>query len=187
MWFFISLWIICLPFEVPGEGNVNPLQYSGLENPMDKGALRVIVYRAAKSWTRLKWLRMDVHLWGPKPLSQNLLLSLADVRASAIVTGDSIFLGLSCVLEKEMATHSSSVAWKIPWTEKPGRLQSMGRKESDTTERLHFTPVYACMLSHRWLVSTPMGSRPPGSSVHGIFQARMLEWVAIFYSCVPHV
>ena len=29
-------------------------------------------------------------------------------------------------LEKEMATHSSTLAWKIPWTEKPGRLQSMG-------------------------------------------------------------
>ena len=29
-------------------------------------------------------------------------------------------------LEKEVATHSSTLAWKIPWTEKPGRLQSMG-------------------------------------------------------------
>ena len=29
-------------------------------------------------------------------------------------------------LEKEMATHSSTLAWKIPWTEKPGRLQSLG-------------------------------------------------------------
>ena len=37
-----------------------------------------------------------------------------------------------------MATHPSTLAWKIPWTEEPGRLQSMGRKESDTTERLHF-------------------------------------------------
>ena len=35
-----------------------------------------------------------------------------------------------------MATHSSILAWKIPWTEEPGRLQSMGHKESDTTERL---------------------------------------------------
>ena len=41
-------------------------------------------------------------------------------------------------LEKAMAPHSSTLAWKIPWTEKPGRLQSMGCKESDTTERLHF-------------------------------------------------
>ena len=37
-----------------------------------------------------------------------------------------------------MATHSSTLAWKIPWTEEPGRLQSMGREMSDTTERLHF-------------------------------------------------
>ena len=36
-----------------------------------------------------------------------------------------------------MATHSSTFAWKIPWTEKPGGLQSMG-SQSDTTERLHF-------------------------------------------------
>ena len=34
-------------------------------------------------------------------------------------------LGLEDALEKEMATHSSSLAWKIPWMEKPGRLQSM--------------------------------------------------------------
>ena len=39
-------------------------------------------------------------------------------------------------LEKEMATHSSTPAWRIPWREEPGRLQSMG--SSDTTERLHF-------------------------------------------------
>ena len=35
-----------------------------------------------------------------------------------------------------MATHSSILAWKIPWTEEPGGLQSMGHKESDTTEQL---------------------------------------------------
>ena len=36
-------------------------------------------------------------------------------------------------LEKEMATHSSILAWRIPWTEEPGRLQSMGLQESDMT------------------------------------------------------
>jgi len=35
-----------------------------------------------------------------------------------------------------MATHSSILAWKIPWTEEPGRLQSTGSQESDMTERL---------------------------------------------------
>ena len=39
-------------------------------------------------------------------------------------------------LEKEMATYPSTIAWKIPWTEEPGRL--WGRKESDMTEQLHF-------------------------------------------------
>ena len=44
-------------------------------------------------------------------------------------------LGQEDLLEKEMATtHSSILAWKIPWMEEPGRLQSMGCKESDTTE-----------------------------------------------------
>ena len=47
-------------------------------------------------------------------------------------------LGREDPLEKEMAIHSSTIAWKIPWPEEPGRLQSMGRKESETTERLHF-------------------------------------------------
>ena len=37
-------------------------------------------------------------------------------------------LGREDPLEKEMATHSSILAWKIPWTEEPGRFQSMGRK-----------------------------------------------------------
>ena len=44
-------------------------------------------------------------------------------------------LGWEYPLERKMAIHSSTIAWKIPWTEEPGRLQSMRtRKESDTTE-----------------------------------------------------
>ena len=37
-------------------------------------------------------------------------------------------------LEKEMATRPSALAWKIPWTEEPGGLQSTGHKELDTTD-----------------------------------------------------
>ena len=37
-------------------------------------------------------------------------------------------------LEKKMATHTSILAWRTPWTEEPGGLQSMGSKESDTTK-----------------------------------------------------
>ena len=43
-----------------------------------------------------------------------------------------------------MAPHSSTLAWKIPWMEEPGRLQSMGSLESDTTERLHFHFPLSC-------------------------------------------
>ena len=48
-------------------------------------------------------------------------------------------LGQQDRLERGMATHSSILAWRIPQTEEPGGPQSMGHKESDTTERLtHF-------------------------------------------------
>ena len=40
--------------------------------------------------------------------------------------------------EKAMAPHSSTLAWKIPWMEEPGRLQSMGSRKVGQTERLHF-------------------------------------------------
>ena len=43
-------------------------------------------------------------------------------------------LGWEDPLEREMATHFSILAWRTPWTEELGRLQSMGRKESDKTE-----------------------------------------------------
>ena len=39
-------------------------------------------------------------------------------------------------LEKGMATHSSFLAWRIPWREEPGGLQSRGRREADTAEQL---------------------------------------------------
>ena len=42
-------------------------------------------------------------------------------------------LGQEDPLEKEMASHSSISAWKIPWTEEPGELQSMGFQDTDTT------------------------------------------------------
>ena len=78
--------------------------------------------------------------------------------------------GLEDPLEEGMATHSSILAWRIPWTEEPGGLQSMWLQESDTTEPLNH---------HHWgedrmgtaVMSDcdAMDYRPPGSSVHGDF------------------
>ena len=44
-----------------------------------------------------------------------------------------------------MAPHSSTLAWKIPWMEESGRLQSWGRQESGTTERLYFHFSLSCI------------------------------------------
>ena len=57
--------------------------------------------------------------------------------ASAGDTGS--ILGQEHPLEKEMVTPSSILAWEIPWTEKPGALQSMRSQESDTTEATWYT------------------------------------------------
>ena len=66
-----------------GEGNGTPLQYSCLENPMDRGAWWAAVHGAAKSQTRLSDFTFTFHFHA---------------------------------LEKEMATHSSILAWRIPGT-----------------------------------------------------------------------
>ena len=58
-------------------------------------------------------------------------------------------LGWEDRLEEGVAAHSSILAWRIPWTEEPGGLQSTGHKESDTTERLHFHFLYGLPLSER--------------------------------------
>ena len=39
----------------------------------------------------------------------------------------------SAIMQREMTTHSNILAWRIPWTEEPGRLQSVGSQELDTT------------------------------------------------------
>ena len=70
-----------------------PLQYSCLENPMDRGTWWATVQGVAEGRTRLSDFTFTFHLHA---------------------------------LKKEMATHSSILAWEIPWTEEPGGLQSMG-------------------------------------------------------------
>ena len=51
-------------------------------------------------------------------------------------------------MEKAMATHSSTLAWKIPWTEEPGRLQFMGSRLTDFTFTFHFHALEKEMATH---------------------------------------
>ena len=105
-----------------------------------------------------------------------------------------------------MATHSSILAWKIPWTEEPGRIYSIPTYNSDllyphisltllsplsTGSELRdkcnkFTPIHVlCCAKSLQSCSTVCNLRdhsPRCSSVHGILQARTLEWAAISYS-----
>ena len=133
-------------------------------------------------------------------------------------------LGREDSLEKEMATHPSTLAWKIPWTKEPGAGYCPWAAELDMTEQLHLcargfphssigkeptcnagdpgswvgkiswtrgrraTPVFS---------SFPVGSAgkvaqlcrtlcdPMDYTVHGIFQARILKWVAFPFSVGP--
>ena len=66
--------------------------------------------------------------------------------------------------EKAMAPHSSTLAWKIPWTEEPGRLQSMGSlRLSDFTFTFHFYALEKEMATH----SSVLAWRIPGMGEPG--------------------
>ena len=98
----------------PGEGKGYPLQYSGLENSMD-----CIVHGVVKSQTRLS--DFHFHFLSQTSLVARTVKHLPEVWETRVQS-----LSREDPLEKEMATHSSTLAWKIPWKEEFGRLQSMG-------------------------------------------------------------
>ena len=59
-------------------------------------------------------------------------------------------LGGEDPLEREMTTHSSILAWEIPWTEEPGRHSSWGCRESDTTEQVNTHTQFKGKLETQW-------------------------------------
>ena len=90
-------------------------------------------------------------------------------------------LGQKDTLEKQEATHSSILAWRIPWTEEYGRLQSMGlqRVRHDWVTNT-FTLVVLMLVAQSYLTLWDhIDCSPSVSSVHGIPEAKILEWVAI--------
>ena len=99
-----------------GEGNGNPLQCSCLENPRDGGAWWAAVYGVTQSRTRLMRLSSS---------SSKDFMDFpggASDKEPACQYRRCQSLGWEYPLEKEMATHSSILAWKISWTEEPGGL-----------------------------------------------------------------
>ena len=125
-----------------GEGNGNRLQRSCLENPRDWGAWWAAVYGVTQSQTGLKRLSSSSssrYLMGEgngNPLQYSCLANPMDggawcavvhgVARSRTLLSNFTFTFYFHALEKEMATHSSVLAWRIPGTREPGGLQSMG-------------------------------------------------------------
>jgi len=100
--FIRHLAVNAIPLDIAfGEGNGHPLQYSCLENPMNRGAWWAAVHGVAKSRTRLSDFTFTFHFHA---------------------------------LEKEMATHSSVLAWRIPGTGSLVGCRLWGRTELDMTE-----------------------------------------------------
>ena len=87
--------------------------------------------------------------------------------------------GLLGGMEKAMAPHSSTVAWKIPWTEEPGGLRSMGSLESDTTERLYFHFSLSCIGEGNGnplqcsCLENPRDGEAWWAAVYGVAQSRI--------------
>ena len=77
-----------------------------------------------------------------------------------------------------MATHSSTLAWKIPWTEEPGELQSWGFEESDMTGRLHFHFSLSCIGEGNgnplqcYCLENPRDGRVWWAAVYGVTQSQ---------------
>ena len=113
-------------------------------------------------WSNRRWKNFSDYLWS-HGMAQTVkrLSTMQETRVQSLDWED--------LLEKEMAIHSSTIAWKIPWTEAPGRLQSLGsqRVRHDwATSPFHQLLKYKWSES-RWVVSDslwPHGLYSSGNS-----------------------
>ena len=86
----------------------------------------------------------SLHSDGPTSLVAQTVKCLPTVRETRVQS-----LGWEDPLDKEMATHSSILAWEIPWTENPGRLQSMGsQRVRRNFTSLHFIQMDQGVITH---------------------------------------
>ena len=140
-----------------GEGNGYPLQYSGLENSMDRGAWWATVHGVRKSRT---WLSDTLKFLWASQVAQWRRTSCWCRRHKRLCVWSISWEDL----EEEMATHSSILAWRIPWTEEPGRLLSIGLHRVG-----HDWSDLACMVSHSVTQSpSRSGSHPLVYSAPGL-------------------
>ena len=121
----------------PGEGNDNPLQYSCLENPVDRGGWWAAVHGVAQSRTRLTRLSSSSSRASLVAQWKRTHLPMQETWVRS--------LGQEDPLENEMTTHSSTPAWEISQTGEPGGLQSLGSQSWTrlTKHKLYCFPRFA--------------------------------------------
>ena len=167
----------------PRVGNGNPFQYFCLKNSLDRGGWWETVHGFAKSQTHLSehracWNILDLQYYvnycyigkwfsntyiciyifmlyicyGASLVAQ-MVKNLHTIQETQVRS-----LGLEHALEKGMDTHSSILTWRIPWTEEPGRLQSIGsqrvsERPTHTLTRICYT--YKCIYTFFFWYSSP--------------------------------
>ena len=165
-----------------GEGNGNPLQYSCLENPRDKGASWAAVYGVAQSWTRLKRLSSSsssITSHKHKNKEKKKYLGIKIPRRCWWKKLLLLLLLSQSVVSNSVRLHRwQPTRLPHPW-DSPGKNTGVGchfllqcRKEKSESEVVQSCPT----------LCDPMDCSLPGSSIHGISQARVLEWGAIAFS-----
>ena len=83
------------------------------------------------------------------------------------------------ISEKAMAPHSNTLAWKIPWMEDPGRLQSMGSLRVDMTERLHFMNWRKWQPTPDSPLENPRDGGAWWAAIYGVAQSwTRLKWLS---------
>ena len=187
-------------FSLSCIGYGNPLQCSCLENHRDGGAWWAAIYGVTQSQTRLKRLSSSNSSSSMKSVSPLVtwafLVAQMVKNLPAMQETHVLSLCQEDPLEKEMATHSSILAWKIPRTGEPVRLQSMGSQRvghdwvtytfniSYSIEwRLLTHGVSSCGVLWKKSGAFPSAPRcgPQDRKWTALFQPRILELLS--YSC----
>ena len=83
-----------------------------------------------------------------------------------------------------MATHSSILAWEIPWSEEPGGLQSIGLQREDMTEQLSMKAIFGCSDYLLFVAKTPIYSGSSHTSSELFFSAERLYPRLKFLECL---
>ena len=174
----------------PGGRYDNPIQFSCLENPIDRGAWWGTVHGVAQNWTWLKWLSTHSPITSARlPLSK-AMWTIGLCPWPLAIRARAYNITAAAAAAKSL---QSCLTLCDPTRRQPTGLPVPGILQARTLEcvAIYFAnawkwKVKVKSLSLVRLLAIPQDGSLQGSSVHGIFQARVLEWGAIPFSLYCH-